>query len=36
MICVGRVGPSRRANCGGCGYTGCRAFAEALVEIDLL
>jgi Na+-translocating ferredoxin:NAD+ oxidoreductase RNF subunit RnfB len=22
------------ANCGGCGYTGCRAFAEALVKAD--
>ena len=22
------------ANCGGCGYAGCRAFAEALVEAD--
>ena len=24
------------ANCGGCGYTGCRAFAETLVKSDIL
>ena len=24
------------ANCGGCGYPGCRGFAEACVKADLL
>jgi Na+-translocating ferredoxin:NAD+ oxidoreductase subunit B len=24
------------ANCGGCGYAGCRAFAEACVKADSL